>query len=74
MMDLSLRILLYQMVILSLVKLMPLKNNSEYKYRDSSINIRNNEEGYIDDNYVDTNGDGYKFSKVRIRSSYSKYR
>ena len=49
-------------------KVMPLKNNPEYKYRDSSINIRNNEEGYIDDNYIDTNGDGYKFSKVRIRS------
>ena len=50
-------------------KVMPLKNNSEYKYRDSSINIRNNEEGYIDDNYIDTNGDGYKFCKVRIRSN-----
>jgi DNA-directed RNA polymerase II subunit RPB2 len=50
-------------------KVMPLKNNSEYKYRDSSANIRNNEEGYIDDNYIDTNGDGYKFCKVRIRSN-----
>ena len=26
------------------------------------------EEGYIDDNYISTNSDGYKFSKVRIRS------
>lgn len=50
-------------------KVMPLKNNTEYKYRDSSASLRNNEEGYIDDNYIDTNGDGYKFCKVRIRSN-----
>lgn len=48
-------------------KVMPLKND-EYKYRDSSVTIKNNENGYIDENYVDTNGDGYKFCKVRIRS------
>ena len=49
-------------------KVMPLKSN-EYKYRDSSVSIKNNENGYIDSNYIDTNGDGYKFCKVRIRSS-----
>jgi DNA-directed RNA polymerase II subunit RPB2 len=49
-------------------KVMPLKNN-EYKYRDSSVSIKNNENGYIDSNYIDTNGDGYKFCKVKIRSS-----
>ena len=48
-------------------KVMPLKNN-EYKYRDSSVSIKNNENGYIDANYIDTNGDGYKFCKVKIRS------
>jgi len=49
-------------------KVMPLKGG-EYKYRDSSVTIKNNENGYIDANYIDTNGDGYKFCKVRIRSS-----
>ena len=49
-------------------KVMPLKNN-EYRYRDSSVTIKNNENGYIDANYIDTNGDGYKFCKVRIRST-----
>ena len=48
-------------------KVMPLRDN-EYKYRDSSVTIKNNENGYIDANYIDTNGDGYKFCKVRIRS------
>ena len=48
-------------------KVMPLRNG-EYKYRDSSVTIKNNENGYIDSNYIDTNGDGYKFCKVRIRS------
>ena len=49
-------------------KTIPIRSNSEYKYRDSSISIRYNEEGYIDDNYINTNADGYKFCKVRIRS------
>jgi len=49
-------------------KVMPLKN-PEYKYRDSSVSIKNNENGYIDANYIDTNGDGYKFCKVKIRST-----
>ena len=49
-------------------KVIPIKNNPEYNYRDSSVNIRHNEEGYIDDNYVDRNGEGYKFCKVKIRS------
>jgi DNA-directed RNA polymerase II subunit RPB2 len=49
-------------------KTLPIKSNSEYKYRDSSINIRYSEEGYIDENYINTNSDGYKFCKVKIRS------
>ena len=49
-------------------KVIPIKNNNEYNYRDASQNIRSNEEGYIDDNYISTNSDGYKFSKVRLRS------
>ena len=49
-------------------KVIPIKNNPEYNYRDSSTGIRTNEEGFIDKNYISTNSDGYKFSKVRIRS------
>jgi DNA-directed RNA polymerase II subunit RPB2 len=49
-------------------KTVPIKNNSDFKYRDSSINIRYSEEGYIDENYINTNADGYNFCKVRLRS------
>jgi len=49
-------------------KVTPIKNNSDYSYRDSSVGIRYSEEGYIDDTYINTNSDGYKFSKVRLRS------
>ena len=31
---------------------MPIKNNKEYSYRDSSTSIKNNETGYIDSNYI----------------------
>ena len=44
-------------------KVMPIKDNKDYNYRDSSVSIKNNEEGYIDKNYVDTNGEGYKFCR-----------
>ena len=30
--------------------------------------MKNNDSGYIDKNYIDTNGDGFKFCKVRIRN------
>ena len=49
-------------------KVKPLKNNPNYSYQDSSVNIRYSEEGYIDENYINTNGEGYKFCKVKIRS------
>ena len=39
------------------------------KYEDQSRSYRTNEECYVDKNYIGTNGDGFKFSKVRIRSS-----
>uniref|UniRef100_A0A6C0CXS1 DNA-directed RNA polymerase n=1 Tax=viral metagenome TaxID=1070528 RepID=A0A6C0CXS1_9ZZZZ len=47
-------------------KIMPTKH-ADYKYRDNSIVLKNNENGYIDSNYIDVNSDGYKFSKTRIR-------
>ena len=49
-------------------KVMPLKNNKEYTYKDNSTSVKKNETGYIDDNYVGINGDGYRFCKVRMRS------
>ena len=49
-------------------KVIPIKNNCQYDYQDSSVNIRYSEEGYIDDKYINTNSEGYKFCKVRIRS------
>ena len=30
--------------------------------------MRNNESGFIDDIYTNTNGEGHKFCKVRVRS------
>ena len=47
-------------------KIMPTKHNT-FNYRDNSIHIKANERGFIDDNYIDINSDGYKFSKTRIR-------
>lgn len=49
-------------------KVMPIKNNPEYDYRDSSTSIKKNEGGYIDGNFIGINGDGYRFCKVRVRS------
>lgn len=49
-------------------KKMPIRNNT-YNYRDNSISVKNNEKGYIDSIYTNTNGDGFKFCKVRIRST-----
>jgi len=49
-------------------KVMPVKNNKEYKFRDSSTQIKNNEKGYIDSNYININSEGYRFCKVKIRS------
>ena len=38
------------------------------KFIDSSISYRTKEDCYIDRNYVNFNGDGYTFAKVRIRA------
>jgi len=38
------------------------------KYEDHSRIYRTEEESYIDRNYIDRNGDGYNFCKVRIRT------
>ena len=54
-------------------KVIPIKENKNdhtkvIKYTDQSRVYRTHEETYIDKNYVDRNGDGYTFCKVRIRT------
>jgi len=49
-------------------KTTPIKNNEKYDYKDSSVPLKNKEFGYIDSNYVNVNGDGYKVCKVRVRN------
>ena len=52
-------------------KVYPVKNKgkSNNTYRDSSTFLKPNEKGYIDKIYVNRNGDGHKFCKVRVRSN-----
>ena len=52
-------------------KVIPIKNKKtgEKFYKDSSTSIRPNEAGYVDDVKISRNGDGYKFGKIRIRTS-----
>ena len=54
-------------------KVIPIKENKNdftknVKYSDGSISHRTQEESYVDKNYIETNGDGYNFCKVRIRN------
>jgi DNA-directed RNA polymerase beta subunit len=54
-------------------KTIPIKENKNdntklLKYQDKSRIYRTNEETYIDKNYIDRNGDGYSFCKIRMRN------
>lgn len=55
-------------------KVMPTKVDTVIQYKDNSSTLKNNEIGFIDRNgandkyFTNTNGDGYNFAKVRIRS------
>jgi DNA-directed RNA polymerase II subunit RPB2 len=54
-------------------KVIPIKENKNdftksVKFSDGSISHRTQEESYVDKNYIETNGDGYNFCKVRIRN------
>ena len=54
-------------------KMLPIKDarndhTKVIKYEDQSISYRTTEETYIDKNYIDRNGDGYMFAKVRLRT------
>ena len=54
-------------------KVLPIKDarndhTKVIKYEDQSIMYRTNEESYVDKNFIDRNGDGYNFCKVRVRT------
>ena len=54
-------------------KITPIKENRNdhtkvIKYEDQSRIYRTDEETYVDKNYIDRNGDGYNFAKVRLRT------
>jgi DNA-directed RNA polymerase beta subunit/intein/homing endonuclease len=54
-------------------KVTPIKENRNdhtkvIKYEDQSKIYKTMEETYIDKNYIDRNGEGYNFAKVRIRA------
>jgi DNA-directed RNA polymerase II subunit RPB2 len=56
-----------------IAKVLPIKENkNDYtktmKYIDESHIYRTHEETYVDKNYIDCNGDGYNFCKVRLRN------
>jgi DNA-directed RNA polymerase II subunit RPB2 len=54
-------------------KVVPIKENRNdhtkvIKFQDESHSYRTREECYVDKNYIDCNGDGYSFCKVRVRA------
>ena len=51
-------------------KVFPIKNEHDKSkvYRDSSTALRANEDGYIDDIYINHNSEGNRFCKIRVRS------
>lgn len=51
-------------------KIMPHKVQGVIYPRDTSMSVKANDEGFVDMNYTGSNGEGYRFCKVRIR----KYR
>jgi DNA-directed RNA polymerase beta subunit len=56
-----------------IAKVSPIKENKNdhtkvIKYEDLSRIYRTVEETYVDKNYIDRNGDGYTFAKVRLRA------
>ena len=56
-----------------IAKVVPIKENRNdpnkiIKYEDQSKTYRTTEETYIDKNYLDRNGEGYNFAKVRLRT------
>jgi DNA-directed RNA polymerase II subunit RPB2 len=54
-------------VIMGKVIPLKMKNENDPQYKDASVMLRTHESGYVDKVYVNKNGDGYKFCKVRVR-------
>ena len=51
-------------------KTTPLNDKDKnYIYRDSSSSLRSNESGFIDDNLIGINNDGFRFCNTRLRKS-----
>ncbi len=52
-------------------KMTPIKNKKRTikEYKDSSTMLRSNENGWIDKVYINSNADGNKFCKIRVRTS-----
>ena len=48
-------------------KTLKIKGNPRYDYKDNSIPLKTNENGFIDEQYTTTNGDGYRITKIKIR-------
>jgi DNA-directed RNA polymerase beta subunit len=56
-----------------IAKVTPIKENRNdhtkvIKFEDQSRIYRTNEETFVDKNYIDRNGEGYNFAKVRLRT------
>lgn len=56
-----------------ITKVTPIKENKNddtkvIKYEDCSKQYKTTEETFVDRNYMDRNGDGYNFAKVRLRT------
>jgi DNA-directed RNA polymerase II subunit RPB2 len=51
-------------------KCIPLKTtrDDDAKYRDASTSVKPNESGIVDRVYIDKDGEGFKFAKVRVRT------
>ena len=51
-------------------KILPMKNKNKnnIEFKDASTFLRSNETGYIDKTYINRNGDGHRFCKVKVRS------
>jgi len=46
-----------------------MEKHKDYGYRDNSIAPRSNESGFIDDNFIGINNDGFRFCNTRLRKS-----
>ena len=56
-----------------IAKIVTIKDNKNdntqlIKYEDQSRSYRTHEESYVDKNYINRNGDGYNFCKVKVRA------